>query len=238
MVNRSVPRCTSVMSVNVLPFVSMWRAEWCEGLRNRNGSVRTSDVPSLLFLRLFGREWRVPQLCWHAVRRRRSDDFCSPPTEIDGLFSCRAERVRNMTDLFRCCGEAASTLAHFGTHKSLSAASSKCGVGSRDGDAEAPCWLIGQVIGERDARWPSVQKRRRHPESRWDIDRAYEDGWAEQSGRWRGLSGRGQRLRLDHSGCGWSRILWAGCILHSAVLRGVRRHSTECGHGVVLAQLL
>ena len=33
--------------------------------------------------------------------------------------------------------------AHFGTHASLSAASSKCAVGSRDGDADAPCWLIG-----------------------------------------------------------------------------------------------
>ena len=129
------------------------------------------------------------------------------------VFSCRAERVRKMTDQLRCRSEASSsTPAHFGTHKSLSAASSKCGVASRDGDAEAPCWLMDQVIWEPDTCWRSIPKRRRRPESRWDIDRAYEDGWAEHSGRWRGLSRRGQRLRLDHSGCGWSRILWAGCV--------------------------
>ena len=71
---------------------------------------------------------------------------------------------------------------------------------------------MDQVIGERDACWRLIPKRRRRPESRWDIDRAYEDGCPEQSGRWCGLSGRGRRLRLDHPVCGWSRILRAGCI--------------------------
>ena len=155
------------------------------------------------------------------------------------VFSCRAERVINMTDQLRCRSEASSsTPAHFGTHTSLSAASSKCGVASRDGDAEAPCWLMDQVIWERDACWRSIPKRRRRPESRWDNDRARKDGCLEQCGRWRGLSGRGQRLRLDHSGMWLVADPVGRMYLHSAVLRGVRRHSTECGHGVVLALLL
>ena len=68
------------------------------------------------------------------------------------------------------------------------------------------------MIWERDACWRSIPKRRRRQESSWENDRAHEAGWAEQSGRWGGLSGRGQRLRLDRSVCGWLRILRAGCI--------------------------
>ena len=126
-----------------------------DGRTSRCASVRTSDIT-------------CPPL-HSSVSSGANDLFLSFATwcGAEGAMFVFHRHVRSMspwcsrlaqtelkTSQIYSGGVAKRRRAHVGTHTSLSVASSKCGVGSRDGDADAPCWLRDQVIGERDARWP------------------------------------------------------------------------------------